>query len=61
LVLATVLIELTDEDERLSRKVERFIAQFPKLMESLSDTAAVDMLAALKRQWREESALQRAK
>jgi hypothetical protein len=55
-----VLIEFTDEDaERLSAKAEQFVKQLPDLIESFSDTAAVDVLAALKRRWGKEAALQR--
>src|SRR5712664_1768569 len=55
-----VMIEFTDEDtERLSAKAERSIERLPKIIESQTDTAAVDILAALKLGWRKEAAQQR--
>src|ERR1700737_1638077 len=51
-----VMSELTHEDtERLSAKAERFIERLPKIIESQTDTAAVDILAALKLGWRKEA------
>jgi Family of unknown function (DUF5677) len=55
-----VLIEFTDEDaDRFAAKANEFFEQLPDLVERLSDTAVVDILASLRRRWRKEAGLQR--
>lgn len=55
-----MLIEFTDEDaDHFAAKANEFLEQLPGLVEHLSDTAVVDILASLRRRWRKEADLQR--
>jgi len=55
-----LLIEFTDEDaDHFAAKANEFLERLPGLVERLSDTAVVDILASLRRRWRKEADLQR--